>query len=105
MSPIFPDVCKTPTPAAPFQSPIPTSASRLTLRLAYDCEDGWSDADDEGRQVRDVHGDEAGRPGRRKRQDQGAVRVHDAFVRREIRGKNVCRLADPLFHNDKNGMG
>ena len=20
-------------------------------------------------------------------------------------GKNVCRLADPLFHNDKNGMG
>jgi hypothetical protein len=20
-------------------------------------------------------------------------------------GKNVCRLGDPLFHNDKNGMG
>ena len=23
----------------------------------------------------------------------------------QFEGKNVCRLADPLFHNDKNGMG
>jgi hypothetical protein len=23
----------------------------------------------------------------------------------KFEGKNVCRLADPLFHNDKNGMG
>jgi len=23
----------------------------------------------------------------------------------KFEGKNVCRLGDPLFHNDKNGMG
>jgi hypothetical protein len=23
----------------------------------------------------------------------------------KFEGKNACRLADPLFHNDKNGMG
>jgi hypothetical protein len=23
----------------------------------------------------------------------------------QFEGKNVCRLGDPLFHNDKNGMG
>ena len=23
----------------------------------------------------------------------------------KFEGKSVCRLADPLFHNDKNGMG
>jgi hypothetical protein len=23
----------------------------------------------------------------------------------KFEGKNVCRLGDPLFHNEKNGMG
>ena len=46
----------------------------------------------------------ASKVGLRNRAPRYHLRGGDSFDV-QFEGKNVCRLADPLFHNDKNGMG
>ncbi len=107
MSPIFPDVCKTPTPAGPVPIPYPnigkasdTSSGPNTVVL-----DGQMPMTKDAKYMMSA-GDEAGSAGgvmSNKVKGPCEFMMYSFDVKFE--GKNVCRLADPLFHNDKNGMG
>ncbi len=107
MSPIFPDVCKTPTPAGPVPIPYPnigkasdTSSGPTTVVL-----DGQMPMTKEAKYMMSA-GDEAGSAGgvmSSKVKGPCEFMMYSFDVKFE--GKNACRLADPLFHNDKNGMG
>jgi hypothetical protein len=107
MSPIFPDVCKTPTPAGPVPIPYPnvgkaadTSSGPTTVTT-----DGQMPMTKDAKYMMST-GDEAGSAGGVV---SGKVKGPCEFMMYsfdvKFEGKNVCRLADPLFHNDKNGMG
>jgi hypothetical protein len=107
MSPIFPDVCKTPTPAGPVPIPYPnvgkaadTSSGPTTVVT-----DGQMPMTKDAKYIMTT-GDEAGSAGG---VISGKVKGPCEFMMYsfdvKFEGKNVCRLADPLFHNDKNGMG
>ena len=107
MSPIFPDVCKTPTPAGPVPIPYPnvgrsadTSAGPTSITT-----DGQMPMTKSAR-YRKSSGDEAGTA---LGVVSNTVRASCEFMLYsfdvKFEGKNVCRLGDPLFHNDKNAMG
>ena len=107
MSTIFPDVCKTPTPAGPVPIPYPnigqssnTSAGPTTVTT-----DGQMPMT-KGAKYMISSGDEAGSAGGVM---SGKIKGPCEFMMYsfdvKFEGKNVCRLADPLFQNDKNGMG
>lgn len=108
MSPIFPDVCKTPTPAGPVPIPYPnvgkaadTSSGPTTVTL-----DGGQMPMTQDAKYMMSTGDEAGSVGgvvSNKVKGPCEFMMYSFDVKFE--GKNVCRLGDPLFHNDKNGMG
>ncbi len=108
MSPIFPDVCKTPTPGGPVPIPYPnvgkaadTSSGPTTVTL-----DGGQMPMTKDAKYMMSTGDEAGSAGgvvSSKVKGPCEFMMYSFDVKFE--GKNVCRLADPLFHNDKNGMG
>ena len=56
--------------------------------------------------ARDSTGDEAGSAlGVMSNKIKGVCEYMMYSFDVKYEGKNVCRLADPLFHNDKNGMG
>ncbi len=107
MSPIFPDVCKTPTPGGPVPIPDPnigkasdTSSGPTTVVL-----DGQMPMTKDAKYMMST-GDEAGSAGgvmSSKVKGPCEFMMYSFDVKFE--GKNACRLADPLFHNDKNGMG
>jgi hypothetical protein len=91
MSPIFPDVCKTPTPAGPVPIPYPNIGKA---------------ADTSGAKYAVSTGDEAGSAGgvvSSKIKGPCEFMLYSFDVKFE--GQNVCRLGDSLFQNDKNGMG
>ena len=107
MSTVFPDVCKTPSPAGPVPIPYPN------IGQASDTSGGPSSVKTDGEMpmvqgatYSRSSGDEAGVAG-------GVISgvnmktcefmMYSFDVKFE--GKNVCRLGDPLFHNDKNIMG
>lgn len=107
MSPVFPDVCKTPSPGGPVPIPYPnigkssdTSQGPTTVKT-----DGQMPMV-KGAKYSRSSGDEPGTAG-------GVVSgvnmnvcefmIYSFDVKFE--GKNVCRLGDPLFHNKKNIMG
>ena len=107
-SPVFPDVCKTPSPAGPIPIPYPniaqssdTSEGPATVKT-----DGEMPMT-KGAKYRLSTGDEAGTAGggvvSGKIKGAGEFMMYSFDVKFE--GKNVCRLGDPLFHNDKNAMG
>ncbi len=106
-SPIFPDVCKTPTPAGPVPIPYPN------LGKSSDTSDGPTTVTTDGNmpmtkgaKYSTSTGDEAGSVGgiiSSKTKGTCEFMLYSFNVKFE--GKNVCRLGDPLFHNDKNGMG
>ncbi len=107
MSPVFPDVCKTPTPAGPVPIPYPnvgkaadTSSGLTTVKT-----DGQMPMTQDAKYIMST-GDEAGSAGGVV---SGKVKGTCEFMMYsfdvKFEGKNVCRLADPLFHNDKNTMG
>jgi hypothetical protein len=106
-SPIFPDVCKTPTPAGPVPIPYPN------IGKAADTSSGPPSVTTDGQMpmTKDAKymmstGDEAGSVGgvvSSKIKGPCEFMMYSFDVKFE--GKNVCRLSDPLFHNDKNGMG
>jgi hypothetical protein len=106
-SPIFPDVCKTPTPAGPVPIPYPN------IGKAADTSSGPSTVTTDGKMpmTKDAKymmstGDEAGSAmGVVSNKIKGACEFMMYSFDVKFEGKNVCRLGDPLFHNEKNGMG
>ena len=107
MSPVFPDVCKTPTPAGPVPIPYPN------IGKSSDTSSGPTSVKTDGQMpmTKDANymmstGDEAGSAGgvvSSKFKGKCELMLHSFDVKFE--GKNVGRLGDPLFHNDKNIMG
>jgi hypothetical protein len=106
-SPIFPDVCKTPTPAGPVPIPYPN------IGQASDTSSGPSSVTTDGQMpmTKDAKystssGDEAGSAtGVISSKVKGVCEYMMYSFDVKFEGKNVCRLGDPLFHNAKNGMG
>jgi Domain of unknown function (DUF4150) len=107
MSPIFPDVCKTPTPAGPIPLPYPN------IGKAADTSSGPTTVTTDGSMpmTKDAKysmsaGDEAGSAtGVMSSKIKGACEYMMYSMDVKFEGKGVCRLGDPLFHNEKNGMG
>ena len=106
-SPIFPDVCKTPTPAGPVPIPYPnigksadTSSGPTSVTT-----DGQMPMTQDAKYMMST-GDEAGSAmGVMSNKIKGVCEYMMYSFDVQFEGKNVCRLGDPLFHNDKNGMG
>ena len=107
MSPIFPDVCKTPTPGGPVPIPYPN------VGKASDTSSGPTSVKTDG-QMPMTQGskyalssdDEAGSVGGVvSGKVKGACEFMMYSFDVKFEGKNACRLGDPLFHNEKNGMG
>lgn len=107
MSIVFPDVCKTPSPAGPVPIPYPNIAK------ASDTSDGPGTVKCDGKmpmvkgaKYSKSAGDEAGTAGgllSSVNQDAAEFMMYSFDVK--IEGRNACRLGDPLFHNKKNIMG
>jgi hypothetical protein len=106
-SPVFPDVCKTPTPGGPVPVPYPnigkssdTSAGPTSVLV-----DGNMPMV-KGAKYSTTTGDEAGTVGgvlSSTTKGEAEFMVYSFNVM--IEGKNVCRLGDPMFQNKKNTMG
>jgi hypothetical protein len=107
MSVVFPDVCLTPSPGGPVPIPYPnigmssdTSQGPTTVKV-----DGMMPMVKGAKYVKSS-GDEAGVAG-------GVLSgVNMSFCEFllysfdvKFEGKNVCRLGDPLWHNNKNIVG
>ena len=107
MSSIFPDVCKTPTPGGPVPIPYPnigkasdTSSGPTTVKV-----EGEMPMTKDAKYMMST-GDEAGSIGGIiSNKIKGACEFMMYSFDVKFEGKNVCRLGDPLFHNEKNGMG
>jgi hypothetical protein len=108
MSMVFPDVCKTPAPpAGPIPIPYPnigmssdTNGGSKKVKV-----DGKS-AMVKGAKYPATKGDEPGTAGgviSSSNMGEAEFMLYSFDVKFE--GKNVCRLADPMFHNKKNIMG
>jgi hypothetical protein len=108
MSPVFPDVCKTPSPAGPIPIPYPNiGKSSDTSKGAKKVKtDGQMPMVKSAKYMMST-GDEAGTAGggviSSKFKGECEYMMYSFDVKFE--GKNVCRLGDPLFHNKKNIMG
>ncbi|MGH8295116.1 MAG: DUF4150 domain-containing protein [Steroidobacteraceae bacterium] len=107
VSMICPDVCKTPTPAGPVPIPYPNigQSSNTTGGPTTVSTDGQMPMT-QGAKYMLSSGDEAGSAGGVM---SGKIKGPCEFMMYsfdvKFEGKNVCRVADPMFHNDKNGMG
>jgi hypothetical protein len=107
MSMVFPDVCKTPTPAGPVPIPYPN------LGKSSDTSKGPKTVKTDGKMpmvkgavYSTTTGDEPGTAGgviSSKTKGVAEYMMYSFDVKFE--GKNVCRLGDPLFHNKKNIVG
>lgn len=106
-SPVFPDVCKTPTPAGPVPIPYPN------IGMSSNTSGGPSAVKSDGQmpmvkgaKYTMTSGDEAGSAGGVM---SGCIKGEAEFMMYsfdvKFEGKNVCRLGDPLFQNKKNIMG
>ena len=107
LSTVFPDVCKTPSPAGPIPIPYPsigkasdTSSGPRTVTV-----DGSMPMTKDAKYAR-TSGDEAGSAGGVV---SGVIAGEAEFSMYsfdvKFEGRNVCRLGDPLFHNQKNTVG
>lgn len=107
MSIVFPDICKTPTPGGPVPIPYPNIAmSSDTINGAMTVKCDGSMPMVQGAQYAMSTGDEAGVAGGII---SGTIKGPAEFMMYsfnvKFEGKNVCRLGDPLYHNNKNAMG
>lgn len=107
MSVVFPDVCKTPTPAGPVPIPYPNiGQASNTAKGAKKVKIDGQMPMVKGATYSMTSGDEAGSAGgvmSGKIKGEAEYMMYSFDVKFE--GKGVCRMADPLFHNKKNGMG
>jgi uncharacterized Zn-binding protein involved in type VI secretion len=104
---VFPDVCKTPTPAGPIPIPYPNMAESSNIAQ------GSSTVKIEGQPaaVKGCNyststGDEAGSVGgvmSSKIKGKAEFILYSFDVK--IEGKNACRMGDMMTHNDKNALG
>lgn len=108
MSTVFPDVCKTPTPGGPVPIPYPN------IGMASDTSGGPTKVKADGQmpmvkgaKYQMTSGDEAGSAGGGvvSSKIKGAAEFMLYSFDVKFEGKNVCRMGDPLFHNEKNIMG
>ena len=107
MSIVFPDVCKTPSPAGPIPIPYPnigkssdTSSGPTKVKV-----DGQMPMT-KGAKYMMTSGDEAGvAMGVISNSIKGVAEFMLYSFDVKFEGKNVCRLGDPMFHNKKNIMG
>jgi hypothetical protein len=107
LSTVFPDVCKTPSPAGPVPIPYPN------IGKAADTSAGPSSVTVDGSMpmVKDAKyaltsGDEAGSAGGVLSgvfAGEAEFSMYSFDVKLE--GRNVCRLGDALMHNKKNAVG
>jgi len=107
LSTVFPDVCKTPSPAGPVPIPYPN------IGKAADTSAGPSSVTVDGSMpmVKDAKyaltsGDEAGSAGGVVSgvfAGEAEFSMYSFDVKLE--GRNACRLGDPLLHNKKNAVG
>jgi uncharacterized Zn-binding protein involved in type VI secretion len=107
MSMVFPDVCKTPTPAGPVPIPYPN------IGKSSDTSQGTSTVEADGNMIMNKgakymmsSGDEPGSAGGVmssvfKQECEYLLYSFDVMVD----GKNVCRMGDMLWHNKKNICG
>ena len=108
MSIAFPDVCKTPSPGGPIPIPYPNIAkSSDTSKGAKKVKTDGSMPMVKGAQYSMSTGDEAGSAGggvvSSKIKGPAEFLMYSFDVKFE--GKNVCRMGDPMFHNQKNIVG
>ncbi len=108
MSPVFPDVCKTPTPGGPVPIPYPNiGKSSDTSKGPKSVKTDKQMPMVKGATYMMSTGDEAGTAGggvvSSKIKGECEYMMYSFDVKFE--GKNVCRMGDPLFHNKKNIMG
>jgi uncharacterized Zn-binding protein involved in type VI secretion len=104
---VFPDVCKTPTPAGPVPIPYPNLAQSsdlaqgsTTVKLQGQM------AAIKGCSYAMSTGDEAGSVGgvvSSKVKGKAEFVLYSFDVK--IEGKNACRMGDLMTHNDKNAIG
>ena len=104
MSIVFPDVCKTPSPAGPIPIPYPN------IGKSSDTTNGPKKVKTDGQMpmVKGAKyamstGDEAGSAGgvlSSTTKGECEFMLYSFDVKFE--GKNVCRMGDPLWHNKKN---
>lgn len=103
----FPDVCKTPTPGGPVPIPYPN------IGKASDTAKGPKKVKTDGQMPMTKGaiysmsaGDEAGSAaGIISSKIKGKCEFMMYSFDIKLQGKNVCRMGDPLFHNQKNIMG
>jgi hypothetical protein len=108
MSIVFPDVCKTPSPGGPIPIPYPnTGKSSDTSSGPTKVQTDGSMPMVKGAKYMMSAGDEAGTAGGgvASNKIKGACEYMMYSFDVKFEGKNVCRLGDPLFHNEKNIMG
>ena len=107
MSPVFPDVCKTPTPGGPIPIPYPNMGmSSNTSKGAKKVKTDGKMPMVKGAKYSMTSGDEPGTAGgviSSKFKGEAEYMLYSFDVKFE--GKNVCRLGNPMFHNKKNIMG
>jgi hypothetical protein len=108
MSMVFPDVCKTPTPGGPVPIPYPNIAkSSDTSKGPKSVKTDGEMPMVKGAKYATSTGDEAGSAGggiiSGKTKGEAEFMMYSFNVKFE--GKNVCRMGDPMFHNNKNTMG
>ena len=106
-SPVFPDVCKTPTPGGPVPIPYPNLAQAMNvangsktvkiqgqMATIKGCNYSMSTGDEPG----SVGGVVSG-----KFKSKAEFVLYSFDVK--IEGKNACRMGDTMTHNDKNAIG
>ena len=108
MSIVFPDVCKTASPAGPIPIPYPNigkaaGASEGPKKVKTDGKMPMT----KGAKYSMSAGDEAGNAGGGvvSSKFKGACEFMMYSFDVKFEGQNACRLGDPLFHNEKNIMG
>lgn len=108
MSTVFPDVCKTPTPGGPVPIPYPNvgQSSNTSSGPTSVTTDGQMPMTQSAKYAISS-GDSAGSAGGGviSGKVMGACEFMMYSFDVKFEGKNVCRLADPLFQNSKNAMG
>ncbi|HMU65896.1 MAG TPA: DUF4150 domain-containing protein [Cellvibrionaceae bacterium] len=106
MSLVFPDVCKTPTPAGPVPIPYPNlGKSSDTMKGPTSVKTDKQMPMVKGAVYIMSTGDEAGSAmGVISNKIKGECEFMMYSFDVKFEGKNVCRMGDPLFHNNKNIM-
>ena len=106
-SPIFPDVCKTPTPGGPVPIPYPNLAESSNLaKGSKTVKIEGQMAAIKGCNYSTSTGDEPGATGgvmSSKAKGKAEFILYSFDVK--IEGKNTCRMGDTMTHNDKNAVG